>query len=158
MYKKLLGLLLTLILTLGIVGCSSQESEKVDSGDATPTEKKKDDPVKEDKQEEVVLIDDELVKIVITEKVNDEIMGKMYKLVIENKSEQKIIVQSRDMSVDGVMQDPIFSVDIMPEKKANADMIFMEVDSLDGLKNVEGRLIIIDENYSDLNSYNINIE
>ena len=37
------------------------------------------------------------------EKSNDEIFGPMYKFLIENKSDKKLTVQSRDTSIDGVM-------------------------------------------------------
>ena len=54
--------------------------------------------------------------------------------------------------------DPIFSVDIMPGKKANGEMIFMDIESLEQLKNLEGKIIVMDEDYNDISSYNITIE
>ena len=53
--------------------------------------------------DDVVLADDDVVKIIVTEKSNDEIFGPMYKFLIENKSDKKLTVQSRDTSIDGVM-------------------------------------------------------
>ena len=108
--------------------------------------------------DEVVLADDDVVKIIVTEKSNDEIFGPMYKFLIENKSDKKLTIQSRDTSIDGVMADPIFSVDIMPGKKANGEMTFMDIESLEQLKNLEGKIIVMDEDYNDISSYNITIE
>ena len=106
----------------------------------------------------MILADDDVVKIVVTEKVNDEVFGPTYKFLIENKSDKKLTVQSRDTSIDGVMSEPVFSVDIMPGKKANGDMTFMDVESLDKLKNLEGKLVVVDEDFNDVSSYNITIE
>jgi hypothetical protein len=159
MNKKIVGLILAGVLTLGMVGCSSSNSEKVDSGSATPTkEEKKETPVKETKKEEVVLVDDDLAKIVVNERAIDEFNGGMYKFLIENKSDKKITVQSRDVSIDGVMQEPVFSVDVTPGKKANGDMSFMEIKDLKELKNLEGRLVIYDDSINELKSYDLNVK
>lgn len=154
---------LTLIGTLAMsfVACSSPETSKVESGSATPVEEQKDETKEtlEVKQEEVVLVDDELAKIVVTGKVNDEIFGPTYKISIENKTDKKIIVQTRDISIDGTMEEPIFSVDVTAGKKANGDMTFMNIESLDALKNLEGKLVIIDdESFNDLKTYDMTIE
>lgn len=158
-FKKYVGAILVGILTVAMVGCSSSESENVESGNATKIEESKETSTTEKPtKEEIVLVDDDTVKIVVTEKVNDEVFGPTYNFSIENKSDSKFTVQSRDTSVDGVMQEPIFSVDVMPGKKANGNMTFMDVESLEGLKNLEGKLVIIDENFNDISSYEIAID
>ena len=70
---------------------------------SSPRRKKEEAPVEVAKMDEVVLADDDVVKIIVTEKSNDEIFGPMYKFLIENKSDKKLTVQSRDTSIDGVM-------------------------------------------------------
>ena len=99
-----------------------------------------------------------MAKIVVTEKFNDEIFGPSYKVSVENKTDKKIIVQTRDVSIDGVMEEPIFSIEVTAGKKANDNMTFMNIEGLDNLKNLEGKLVIIDENFSDIRSYDMTIE
>ena len=104
-FKEYLGIILAGVLTISMVGCSSSENEKVENGRWTPVveETKEEAPVEVAKMDEVVLADDDVVKIIVTEKSNDEIFGPMYKFLIVNKSDKKLTVQSRDTSIDGVM-------------------------------------------------------
>lgn len=145
---------------MSFVACSDPETSKVEGGSATPAEEKKEEKeVLEVKQDEVVLVDDELARIVVTEKFNDEILGPSYKVSVENKTDKKIIVQTRDVSIDGVMEEPIFSVEVTAGKKANDNMTFMNIESLEALKNLEGKLLIMDdESYDELRSYDMTIE
>ncbi len=55
-------------------------------------------------------------------------MGPSLVLYIENNTEDAITIQSRDVSINGFMVDPIFSCEIMPGKKAIDDIIFMNSD------------------------------
>ena len=154
--NKSIRLMLIGVMAMSFVACSSPETSKVESGSATPVEEQKDEA--EVKQEAVVLVDDELAKIVVTEKFNDEIFGPSYKVSVENKTDKKIIVQTRDISIDGVMEEPIFSIEVTAGKKANDNMTFMNIEGLDNLKNLEGKLVIIDENFNDIKSYDMTIE
>lgn len=158
--SKNIRLMLIGVVTMSFVACSSPETSKVESGSATPVEEQKEETkeVLEVKQDEVVLVDDELARIVVTEKFNDEILGPSYKVSVENKTDKKIIVQTRDVSIDGVMEEPIFSAEVTAGKKANDNMTFMNIESLEALKNLEGKLVIIDENFSDIKSYDMTIE
>ena len=158
--SKNIRLMLIGVVTMSFVACSSPETSKVESGSATPVEEQKEETkeVLEVKQDEVVLVDDELARIVVTEKFNDEILGPSYKVSVENKTDKKIIVQTRDVSIDGVMEEPIFSVEVTAGKKANDNMTFMNIESLEALKNLEGKLVIIDENFNDKKSYDMTIE
>lgn len=154
--SKSIRLILMGALAMSFVACSTPETSKVESGSATPVEEQKDEA--KEIQEEVVLVDDELAKIVVTEKFNDEIFGPSYKVSVENKTDKKIIVQTRDVSIDGVMEEPIFSIEVTAGKKANDNMTFMNIEGLDNLKNLEGKLVIIDENFNDIKSYDMTIE
>ena len=164
-FKKYVGVTLIGILTVAMVGCSTPKSENVEGASATKIEEGKETSTTEKStnvegstKEEIVLVDDDIAKIVLTEKVNDEIFGPTYNFLIENKSDAKIIVQSRDTSIDGVMQEPIFSVEVMPDKKATGEMTFMDIETLDDLKNLEGKLVVLNENYSEVASYELVID
>ena len=152
--KKSLSVLLVGAIAMSMVACSEPETEKVDGGSAAPIEKNKDE---ETKQEEVVLVDDELAKISITEKKKD-VLGAGYTVLVENKSDKKIIVQTRDVSIDGTMEEAIFSPEVMPGKKANDMMQFMNIQEIDNLKNVEGKITILGEDFMEIQSYDMNIE
>ena len=80
--SKNIRLMLIGVVTMSFVACSSPETSKVESGSATPVEEQKEETkeVLEVKQDEVVLVDDELARIVVTEKFNDEILGPSYKV------------------------------------------------------------------------------
>lgn len=154
--KKYLGIILAGAISVSIVGCSAEETS-VESGSATPIEEKQEQDKEETKKEEIVLVDDETVKVIITEKMSDA-FGAGYKVSVENKTDNKIIVQTRDTSVDGTMEDPIFSPEVMPGKKSNDSMQFMNITEIDALKAVEGKLVVMDENYSDIKTYDITID
>ncbi|CEO32939.1 hypothetical protein [Paraclostridium sordellii] len=159
--KKILNLILVGVASMSLVACSSQESKKVDSGKATPTEQSKEQDSNitksDEKKEDIVLVDDSLIKAVVTEKKADT-FGAGYVVKIENKSDKKIIVQTRDTSINGTMEDAMFSLDIMPGKTANGIIQFMNIKKLDELKNLEGKLVVINENYEELQSYDIKID
>lgn len=155
-FKNSLRVLLVGAMAMSMVACSEPETNKVEEGSATPVEEKK--PNEEAKQEEIVLVDDDLAKIVVTGKGIDEVLGPKYTFLIENKSDKKIIVQSRDTSIDGTMEDNLFSVDVMPGKKANGDMVFSNIENIDGLKNLEGKLVICGEDFMDIQTYDMNIK
>ena len=73
------------------------------------------------------------------------------KLTIENKSNKKIIVQARDVSVNGIMTKPIFSCNITPGKKANDSMSFynLQDDGIDSIETIELSFHIYDSDSLD---------
>lgn len=156
--KKILNLILIGVASITLVACSSQESETVDSGKAKTTEQTQQNNTKEStKKEDIVLMDDNVIKAVVTEKVKGT-FGVGYRLSIQNKSANKIIVQTRDTSVNGTMEEPIFSADIMPGKTANETIEFSNIKNMDELKNLEGKLLVMDENFQEIQSYDLNIK
>ena len=70
---------------------------------------------------------------VVTKKLNssDSFWGSDLYLYIENNTDKHITVQTRDVSINGFMVDPIFSCDIMSGKKAFDAITFMESDLTD---------------------------
>ena len=68
--NKSIRLMLIGVMAMSFVACSDPETSKVEGGSATPAEEKKEEKeVLEVKQDEVVLVDDELARIVVTEKL-----------------------------------------------------------------------------------------
>lgn len=93
---------------------------KVDTSIAEGFEQKVDDAGE-------VLVEQNGVKIVgkgLSE--NDSIWGPGVILYIENNSEKDITIQTRDVSVNGFMVDPIISEDVVAGKKAMSAVQFMD--------------------------------
>lgn len=59
---------------------------------------------------------------------DDSFLGPSLCLYIENNSENNIIVQSRDTSINGFMSDPVLSPHVLSGKRAIATMTFMSSD------------------------------
>lgn len=76
-----------------------------------------------------IAYDSDGIKIV-TKKLNssDSFWGSELYLYIENNIDKHITVQTRDVSINGFMVDPIFSCDIMSGKKSFDAMTFLESD------------------------------
>ena len=158
MNKKILTLLSIGIVSISLVACSSEENEKVETGNATQVEESTEEVSNvESESTEVVLVDDDTIKATVTEKTVD-VFGAGYNITIENKTDKKIIVQTRETSLDGVMEEPIFSEEITAGKTAKGMIQFMNITELENLKNLEGKLVVLDEDYSDLKIYDMTIE
>ena len=72
-----------------------------------------------------VLADADGIKVTATG-IEDGFYGPEIKIQIENNSEQSVMVQSRDVSVNGIMQqNVIFSCDVAAGKSANDELTFM---------------------------------
>lgn len=94
-----------------------------------------------------VIYEDETVQITYTGIEKDLSFGWTdVKLTIENKSDKKICVQDQDVSINGVMTDPIFSCEITRGKKANDIMTFthLEEDGIDKIETIELSFHIFD--------------
>ena len=74
---------------------------------------------------ETVLVDESGVKITATE-LTKEMTGPALKLLIENSSGKNLTVQSRGVSVNGYMTEPMFSADVADGKKANDSIKFIQ--------------------------------
>lgn len=101
--------------------------------------------IKPDKNNDSVIYEDETVKITYTG--IEESYSTDVKLTIENLSEQKIIVQARDVSINGIMANPIFSSNVSAGKKANDSMSFYNLkdDGIDKIETIELSFHIFDE-------------
>ena len=92
-----------------------------------------------------IIYEDEIVKITYTG--IEESYSTDVKLTIENLSDQGITVQARDVSINGIMVNPIFSCDVVAGKKANDSMSFysLEDDGIDKIETMELSFHIFDE-------------
>ncbi len=108
---------------------SEQVSEKkTDKTESTSQEKKEDQ--KESSKEAFtpqVIYDQNGVKVTATG-YEDSYLGESLKLNVENNSEKNWAVQARDASVNGIMVNPIMSIDVAAGKKANGDMDILKSD------------------------------
>lgn len=92
------------------------------------------------------------VKIVIKGlSTDDSLLGPSILVYIENNSQQNITVQTRDVSINDFMLDPIFSCDVAPGKRAVDTITFMsselEDNNISAIETVELSFHIFD--YSD---------
>ena len=60
--------------------------------------------------------------------IEDPIWGPAIRVSIENKGTRNLTVQTRDVSINGFMVDPMFSSDVNAGKHAIDDITFMESD------------------------------
>ncbi|MDO4332943.1 MAG: hypothetical protein Q4C58_09685 [Eubacteriales bacterium] len=100
-----------------------------------------------------ILYEEDGVKIILKGISDDSIFGPSIKYYIENNSQEKIIVQARDTSVNDFMLSPTMSTEVTAGKKAIGTMTFfsseLEENSISEFETVETSFhIIIGENWS----------
>lgn len=162
--KKLLFLLMA---SLVLVACSDDEPQEKEVGSVESSDKANNSNNEEnnnanenDSNEEVtteeveeVIVDDDYIKatLVNVEHIEDDIFGDSHvvNIKLENKTSDKLVVQSEDVSIDGTMVDDmvVFSQDIAGEKNANGKLEIMsfEDDLPEMNDNIEFTLIVIDD-------------
>lgn len=105
------------------------DGDEVKAGDTTSDKKEQKNDAKDTAEtlEEQVVLDENGVKITVKGLDKDsDILGPEVKLLIENESGKDVIVQARNVSVNGYMVDDIFSADVVNGKKANDGLTIME--------------------------------
>lgn len=75
--------------------------------------------------EEQVLLEQDGIKITAKELSTDSFWGPEVKVLIENTSTKSVTVQLRDVSVNGIMMEPMFSAEVAAGKKVNDSITFM---------------------------------
>lgn len=130
--KKLAMLLLSLLLTISLVSCSSDNSNApTNPVNNDNTEK----PIPENKEpekpeivfEEIVVVDNEFCTIKITGINPDNMWGYTVNTFLENKSTDKTYMFSLDgASVNGIHTEPLFATEVAASKKSNAEISFMD--------------------------------
>lgn len=107
---------------------STEESNKetVQNAENNVTEESEKEITAEDVViEEQVLLEQDGIKITAKELSDDSIWGPEVKVLIENNSEKSVTVQLRDVSVNGIMMEPMFSAEVAAGKKVNDSITFM---------------------------------
>ena len=161
--KKLASIGL-IFMSVFVVGCSPENTEPVGDENVTITEETTEQITKEDM--ELALIDNEIIKMIITSKFEDEMGGITgYNVEIENKSDKNIMVATDSISCDGVMQDDnsMFVWNIQPHKKVIGEGYFFignnGIEGIENLKNIEVDFSISDnETYDTLLEFNVKID
>lgn len=153
---------LLLVFILAACGETTTEDKEINSVESSSNNDKAENNVNngneeaESETEEVgeVIADDDYVKatLVNVEYVNDEMFDEQKYVInidLENKTSDKIVVQARDVSIDGTMVDDMvfFSEEIAGDKNANGKM---EIQNYEGDlptmdDNIEFILLIVDE-------------
>ncbi len=139
--KKLI--LLITVLTLLLTGCSSddanstgKEVNQIVSGDKTVTTNTNTENKVEPKPEasikanitETVIYDENDIVVTAKSLKNEGLFGPELELFIENNSNENMTVQARDVSVNGIMIDTMFSGDVGAGKQSNESMTFLGSD------------------------------
>lgn len=163
---------MSLFVAIGLAACDGETTEKeigtVSSGNENQPEQEEgsndannaEENASENEGEESesssydeVLLDDDIATVTLKgiETVEDDIFGDEHKikLEIENKSDKTIVVQTDQVSVDGLMVDDMvmFSETVAAGKKANGSLDIMSFDEeLPELnENLELILIVLDD-------------
>lgn len=179
--KRLLVIFVSLFVVIGLSACDGETEEKeignVTSSNEDQSEQNSDDEDKnatngeeqnsESNTYDEVLLDDDVAVVTLKsiETVKDDIFGDEHKikLEIENKSDKTIVVQSDEVSIDGLMVDDMvaFSETVAGGKKANGSLDIMSLDEdlpeLD--ENLEFILIVLDdETFDRISEIDVNID
>jgi|SRR5690625_1853921 len=131
--KKALTLLLSLIVAVALAACGNTEETKEvakvdkESNEVVENESEENDTeeVEEESSYDQVLIDSDTASVSLEgiSKVSDDIFGDSHviKVSIENKSDETIVIQTDQVSVDGLMvtDNVFFSEEVAAGKKAN---------------------------------------
>lgn len=117
-------------------GETTDEEEPEDPGDTG----EEPDDVGEAALEELVLVDEEDIRITATG-LEDTWMGPALKVLIENNSDLDLTFQTRSTSVNGYMIDTMFSPEVAAGKKANDEITFssteMEMAGIEAIADIE---------------------
>lgn len=94
-------------------------------------------------------VDRDGIKVIVKKLDSDDsFWGADVYLYIENNTERDIIVQSRDVSIDGFMVEPAFSCEVLAGKKAFSTLTFFEDDleanNITDIQNLEVAFYVLD--------------
>lgn len=160
MSKKLIGVILT-VLGLITVGCGNQPS--VNKQDQSEIAIIMDDDIRSSKEasgtELNESVEGQLVQIDVSH-IEIDSVGIRIKTQVQNKTDKPIIVQVRNLEVDGLMveNDVIFSSEINGGARAiNNIEIYNNDGKLDDyqedvklIKNIKGKFVVLDSEYDTL--------
>lgn len=114
--------------------------------------------VMQPKEKQKVLVDNKYVKITYLGADKNSSYFKKVSLQVENKSNQNLIIQTRNVSVDGKMIYGMYSPNITPGKIDTSGITFNGNDITTAFNQVEGKFAIITFNYKTLEEENFSID
>lgn len=100
----------------------TKNTTEVDTSNVEQENKKEEEPIDIEKQ---IIYETENIKITAKNINFDSIFGPELNLLVENKSDQNLIAQIENSSINDVMISNIFSCDVAAGKKANDSISFM---------------------------------
>lgn len=135
--------------------CSSSEASDGGQGDKSPVSgavsnagSASNTPAAEITVEEQVLLDKDGLKITLKSMADDEIWGPSLKLLVENSMEKSVGVQIRNLAINGLMMDSMFSAEVAPGKKSNEEITLvmndLETASVTTIKDIEFNFTVFD--------------
>lgn len=129
--KKLAALILALMLMLSLTACGSAALPENNIGtDPAPVGDEKEDNIEKNNADfaefnEIVVVDNEICLIKITDIEPDKEWGLTFKTYLENRSaDTSYMFSVEKASINGVDCDPMFAAEVSPGKKANEDINF----------------------------------
>jgi hypothetical protein len=109
------------------------------------------------KEKQKVLLDNEYVKITFLGIIKMD-NSKQVKIQVENKSNQYLLVQTRNVSVNGHMVEGLFSPNVEAGKSAISQIEFNNSDITNGFNNITGKFLTIANDYETLDEADFSIE
>lgn len=125
--KKSVSLLLALLLMLPLTACGGAEGELLQPN---IQDQAQGNGAQETKVtvEQVMLLEQDGIKIQAKELKPDGLLGAELKVYIENETEKDLTIQCRNSSVNGYMVETMFSAEVAAGKKANDTITFLSAD------------------------------
>lgn len=141
--KKLISILLLGISILSLSGCGSDKpKERTNSKpDTASVSNTKTTEKTKDEENGKVIFEDEYAKIIYAGIDLNYDLGPKINVVVENKCNQDLLIQCKDVLVDDYSADPIFSCEVLVGKKVKDDITLYKVDK--NFESIQGKFIIM---------------
>ena len=129
MTKKVLALLLDFLLIFSLWACGETEQKTTGTIDTQIEPEEETNPTQEEEPvieflEEMSIVSNEDITVKITGLDPDNYMGYTLKLFLENKTDKNLYFTMEDTSVNDVMCDPYWAIELSPGKKTNEEVVF----------------------------------
>ncbi len=151
MKKKILFSLAAFVALFIITGCGDKKEEKKEENNSKQEVEKDTKESEKANMSETVILDKEGIKVTAKSIKYNGFAGPEIKLLIENNTDKKITIQTRNFSINGIMIDDIFSADVSEGKKVNDSItIFkedLELANITTIKDIEFDIEVSDSNY-----------
>jgi len=105
-------------------------------------------PADEVTVDEQVVLDHDGITVTVKSLEMDGTWGPRLKVFVENKRDNSVTIQVRDLAINGVMVESIFSCEVAAGKQANDEIVFMstdlEVAGIELIKEIEFKFHVFD--------------